>query len=320
MPYCSKCGAKLDETARFCHVCQTPVVAVSGTARSLDVALTDRELAKRTKHLKPKPRVGGGGSSRISVLFLVSGLISLIFSLYSEFQILALIGLGLTFWGALFLFIRPAKLVPSTLLYSAILSTYTTIDRIINDFKYEGKGYYIPPYPKDIYLPDYLKGLKDLVVFVSAASASEIPSIEVIAEGKFISENPKGVLLVPPGSGILTQIEEKSNIDFTKMNLNELCIFMPRFMLQDLNLAKEMEMEPNENQIYLRIYDSLYKNLYSSQAKLKSVNLIGCPIVSAVACALAKISGRIVTIQMQRVSLDSATIEVWIRIMQGGDR
>jgi len=31
MPYCHKCGAKLDEDARFCHVCGTPVVPVAAT-------------------------------------------------------------------------------------------------------------------------------------------------------------------------------------------------------------------------------------------------------------------------------------------------
>jgi hypothetical protein len=31
MPYCRKCGAKLDEDARFCHVCGTPVVPVAVT-------------------------------------------------------------------------------------------------------------------------------------------------------------------------------------------------------------------------------------------------------------------------------------------------
>jgi hypothetical protein len=31
MPYCHKCGAKLDEDARFCHVCGTPVVPVATT-------------------------------------------------------------------------------------------------------------------------------------------------------------------------------------------------------------------------------------------------------------------------------------------------
>jgi hypothetical protein len=31
MPYCRKCGAELDETARFCHVCGTPVTPVAAT-------------------------------------------------------------------------------------------------------------------------------------------------------------------------------------------------------------------------------------------------------------------------------------------------
>ncbi|HLE75652.1 MAG TPA: zinc-ribbon domain-containing protein [Candidatus Bathyarchaeia archaeon] len=32
MPYCRKCGAKLEEEARFCHVCGTPVAAVTTPA------------------------------------------------------------------------------------------------------------------------------------------------------------------------------------------------------------------------------------------------------------------------------------------------
>jgi hypothetical protein len=31
MPYCRKCGAKLDETAKFCHVCGTPVAPMAAT-------------------------------------------------------------------------------------------------------------------------------------------------------------------------------------------------------------------------------------------------------------------------------------------------
>jgi len=250
-------------------------------------------------------------------MFLVVGLLALVFSLYSEYQILALIGLGFIFWGALFLLVNPVGLVEGRLLYNTSLSTYNTIDRMISDFKYKGRGYYIPPYPKDVYLPEYLKGLKDPVVFVSATNDSEMPPFEVIAKGKFISEDPKGMLLAPPGAGILAQIEEKFNMDFTKVNFNELCMLMPRFILEDFNLAKEMEMrmEPNENQVYLRIFDSLYKNLYGLQADLKSVSLLGCPIVSAVACALAKASGKTVTIQKQQVSPDGLTIEVWYRIV-----
>lgn len=272
---------------------------------------------KRSENLKQKRRVKTDSSSKISVLFLISGILSFVFSVYSASQMLALIGLGLTFWGALFLLLKPRKFVESSLLYSASVSEYLTIDRIIDEFNYKGRGYYIPPYPKDVYLPEYLKGLKASVVFISGKNNSEMPSIEEIAKGNFMSKSQKGVLVVPPGSGILTQIEEKMNMDFTKMSLDELCEVLPTILLQDFNLAKEIEMKPDGDNIHLKMLDSLYKNLYSARNALKSVSLIGCPITSAVACALAKNSGRNVTIQKQQVSPDGSAVQVWYRVEQG---
>ena len=264
-----------------------------------------------------KIRTSGAISIKIGLAFLLPGILSLILSIFYTSQILAFVGLGLTFWGALFLLIRPLRYVEGSLLESTTTSVYSTIDRIIKDSGYKGDGYYIPPYPKDVYLPDHLKGLKDTVVFVSATNDTNMPSIEQLAEGKFLLENPKGALVIPPGSGLLSQIEKASNIDFAKTQLNELCEILPRFMLENFGLAKEMEMTPGEGQVYLKTLDSLYKNLYSRESNLKSISLIGCPLVSAVACALAKASGKVVTIQKQRASPDGLEIEVWYRIKQG---
>ena len=265
--------------------------------------------------MKLKRKVDQSISTRIIVLLLCSGVLSLVFSTYTGSQILALIGLGLTFWGALFFFVKPVNFVEGSLLYNDAVLLYFTIERIINDFNYKGKGYYIPPYPKDVYLPEYLKGLKASVVFVSFKNDSELPSIEEIAKGKFISKG-QGVLVAPPGLGILTQIEEKMNVDFTKIELDELCEVMPTFITQDLNLAKGIQMELNGNQAHLKVFDSLYKKLHSVRNNFKSVNILGCPIGSAVACALAKTSGRTVAIQNQQVSPDGLTIEVWYSIVQ----
>jgi hypothetical protein len=251
------------------------------------------------------------------MLFLLTGILSLVFSIYSGAQILALIGLGLTFWGALFILLKPQKLVEGSLLYNASVSTYLTIDRIIDEFNCKGKGYYLPPYPKDVYLPEYLKGLKASVVFVSAKNDSEMPPIEEIAKGKFLSKSQKGVLVAPPGLGVLTEIEEKTKLDFTKIELTELCEVLPTFILQDLNLVKGIGMELNGDQVHLTMFDSLYKDLYSAQNNLKGVTLLGCPIASAVACALAKASGRNVAVQKHQVSPDGLAIDVWYSIMQG---
>jgi len=240
---------------------------------------------------------------------------SLVFSMYSGSQILAFIGLGLTFWGALFLLLKPANFVEGSLLYNSAVSTYSSIDRIIGEFSYKEKGYYIPPYPKDVYLPEYLKGLKASVVFISDEKDTTMPSIEEMAKGKFISKNPQGILLTPPGSGILTQVEEKLKLDFTKIELNELCAILPSLILQDLNLAKEMAMELNGDQVHVNIVNSLYQNLYNMQNNSKSVDLLGCPLVSAVACALANSSGRTVSIQKKQVSPDGSALDVWYHIV-----
>lgn len=283
----------------------------------LDVVLMTAKFAKGSEDLKSKRRTRTPVSSIIGAVFLVSGVLSLIRSVYSESQILAFIGLGLTFWGVLFFLLRPVRYVESSLLDSTVLASYSTVDRIIKDLKYTGKGYYIPPYPKDVYLPEHLKGLKDAVVFVSSESDAVMPSVEEMAEGKFLVEKPKGILVAPPGLGLLTQIEKQLNVDYTKIELSELCEVLPRFILETFSLAKDITMTLEENQVNLKIFGSIYKNLYNAENNLKSISFLGCPIVSAVACVLAKASGKAVTIQKLTLSPDGLTIEVWYRIVQG---
>jgi hypothetical protein len=278
---------------------------------------TIKQLQAEVENLKLELRKARRISSgKISIAFLVPGALALIFSILHDSPVLAFIGLGLTFWGALFLFIRPIRYVQSSLLDSTAISTYTTIDRMVKDLKFKGKSYYIPPYPKEVYLPEYLKGLKETVVFISADSGG-VPSIEELAKGKFLLENPNGICIAPPGLGLLTVFEKELRKDTTKMEVNELCESLPSLILENFQLAKETQMRTEENQIYLKIFDSIYKNLYSKEENLKSVHFLGCPLVSSIACAIAKTTGKIVTIHKNEISPDGQTIEVWYSFIEG---
>jgi len=277
---------------------------------------TIKQLQTEIENLKLELRsVRHIPSGKIGIIFMVPGTLSLIFSILNDSQILGFIGLGLTFWGALFFFVRPIRYVKSSLLESTAISSYSTIDRIVRDLKYTGKSYYIPPYPKEVYLPEHLKGLKDLIVFISRArrSGAGMPAIEEMAKSKFLLENPKGICVAPPGLGLLTQFEKELRKEMTKLELNELCESLPQLILENFQLAKEIEMKTEKNQVHLRIIDSIYKNLYSREKNLKSVHFLGCPLVSAIACAIAKATGKIVTLHRDSVSLDGQTIEVWYR-------
>lgn len=262
-------------------------------------------------------KVRGIPSGKIGITFMVPGALSLIFSILKNSQVLAFIGLGLTFWGAVFLFVMPIRYVKSSLLDSTATSSYSTIDRIIKDLGYKGKGYYIPPYPEKVYLPEHLRGLKNMIVFVSAETDTGMPSIEEMAKSKFLLRNPKGICLAPPGLGLLTQFENELGRDLAKLDLNELCETLPQLILENFQLAEEIEMRTEKDQVNLKIFDSIYKNLYSREENLKSVHFLGSPLVSAIACAIAKTAGKIVTLHRDRISPDGQTIEILYRFTEG---
>jgi hypothetical protein len=278
---------------------------------------TIKQLQTDNENLKLELKKAKGiPSGKIGLAFIIPGALALIFSIINNSNVLAFIGLGLTFWGALFFFVRPARYIQSSLLDSTAMSTYTTIDRIVKDLKFKGKSYYIPPYPREVYLPEYLKGLKEPVVFISADTGG-MPSIEELAKSKFLLENPNGICIAPPGLGLLTRFEKELRKDITKLQLSELCESLPPIIVENLQLAKELELATEDNQVSLRIFDSTYKNLYTAEENLKSIHYLGCPIISAIACIIAKATGKMITIQKDSISPDGQTIEVWYRIVEG---
>ena len=282
-----------------------------------DLIETISQLQADVKNLKLElKKIRSIPSGKISLVFTVPGVLSLIFSVIENSQILAFIGLGLTFWGALFFFVRPIRYVESSLLDSSAISSYSTLYRIIKGLKYRGKGYYIPLYPKEVHFLGDPVGAKDTIAFISADRDTNMPSIDEIAKSKFLLQNPKGICVAPPGLGLLTQFEKKLKGGNKKIQLDDLCEVLPQLIVDDFQLAREIEMKTEENQIYIRIFDSVFKNLYGGRANLKSVHLLGCPLTSAIACAITKTTGKIITIDKDMISSDGETIKVWCRTIE----
>jgi hypothetical protein len=245
-------------------------------------------------------------SSLIAIIFIISGITLFIVSVIWASQIVCIAGLGLIFWGALFLLIPPPKHVEASFLVTSSLPDYMTIDRMLKYLIPKNEAYNIPPCPRDIYLPKHLEGLKEMITFIPAEHTDGIAEIEDIARGEFLIEKPKGLLITSPGVGLLDKIEQKHNTDFTKIPLNELDKTLP-YYLSELYLAKEIEMTTNENEIILQITDSLYKNLYSQKYDLKSIYLLGCPLVNTAACAIAKSAGKPTIIRAIKITPNEKT-------------
>jgi hypothetical protein len=277
-----------------------------------------QNLQKENEILKREVSKSKGiPSKKIGLVLLGIGALTLAGSVLNASTVLAFIGLGLTFWGALFLFARPIKFVKSTILDLTAVSSYTTIDRMIRDLHYDGKPIYIPPFPKEAYLPGYLKGLKEMIVCIPAVDIVAIPTIEEMAKKQFLLNNPKAICIVPPGYGLINLFEKELKTEFTQINLERLYSSLPTIIVKNLELAREFEINPDiYNLIHIKIVDSVYKNLYSGGQDLKSIHSIGCPLASAVACALAKTTAKLVTIVKDTVSPDLLTIEVWYQTLE----
>ena len=232
----------------------------------------------------------------VAASFLAAGVLVLAYAVFFVLEVAAFVGLGLVFWGAVFALARNGKYVESGVLDGTAKAAYSTFDRLLRDLKFEGKGYFIPPYPGDANIPEYLRALKDPVVFISDSFDGK-PSADELASGKFLSEKGRGVFITCPGSELVAQMEKQVNMDFSRIDLNELVDYLPRCLTETFNLAKSADISLVEGGVSLTATGLLYQSLYRADPPMASVRVLGCPAVSAVASILAKASGRTVVLK-----------------------
>jgi hypothetical protein len=254
--------------------------------------------------------------NRIGFTLVISGVMMLAGAFCASSTILAFIGLSFSFWGILFFFIKPARYVRASALDSTAISLYKTVDRIADDLGHYGKVFTVPPYPEDVYLPGHLRGLKEMIVLISAEDEPTMPTIEEIAKQKFILEDHKGLCITPPGLGVMSMLEDEARMDFAKTDGEDLLEVISKLITNDFELARNMEVYEEENTKQIRIEDSIFKKLYSRESRLKSVHLLGCPLVNAITCTLSKASGKVVETTKIRVSADLKTIELWCQTIE----
>ncbi len=73
-----------------------------------------------------------------------------------------------------------------------------------------------------------------MLVYVSAQGTSEMPPVGELAEGKFLLKDSKGMLIAPPGLGLLEEIAAKLKVDLTKTSVREIAEVLPSFLLEIL--------------------------------------------------------------------------------------
>ena len=274
------------------------VEALVGKIQQLESEKEDLRLKLRKHRFAP--------SKIVPASLLTIGAVALMSSIVFFSSILAFIGLGLTFWGALFLFIRPVAYVKAKLLDSTAVSSLIAIDKMLSEEACQGKALYLAPKNED--------GM----VFIPANDRLTIPSTDEIAGGKVFLENPQGVFLLSPGYGLTKLFEKELGVDFSKVDLNYLQKNLPKLLIEDLEVVEEFSIDVHGEFVEVKMVGAVYQDLCREVRKLNNICLhIGCPICSAIGCALAKVTGNPVVFEGDKLSSDGKEIRARYRVIKG---
>jgi hypothetical protein len=226
------------------------------------------------------------------------GALSLIISVVFTSTVLAFIGLGLTFWGALLLFIRPRHYIRSDLMDSTALSSLKTIDRVITGLGYNEKGIYIP-----------VSNPEKTIVFVPSQPLKQIPKAEQVENQTFV-KNPEGITIVPPGMALANLFEKELGVKFREWSLEKMTERLPKLLIEDLEMVQDCTIKTEGDRVSFRFVESVFSEFCGQlKGSTKVCGSLGCPMCSAMACVLAQVTHRPVKFDEDKYSIDRGTVE-----------
>lgn len=226
-------------------------------------------------------------------------------------QILAFIGLGLVFWGIILTYIHTEEYIKENLLDATTMSSLETINQIIQQMEYVGKAIHLPP--------KYFKEPETIKAYIPKQNELKLPTPEQIQkqENKLFIENPQCLLLSPPGADLTKLFEKTLETSFTRIDLQYLKQNMPKLFIEELEISQNFEIETENNKVYVKIENSAYKNLTKKAMALPDLfKSLGCPLSSAIACALAKATGKPIIIENLQASENGKDMSIEFRVLE----
>jgi hypothetical protein len=235
----------------------------------------------------------------VPYFLLILGLVALFSSVFFSSYFQAFVGLGLTFWGALFLFVKPGKFMKLELLGPISISALVNIEEMLTEVETGSTGIYLPP--------NRLKDCTSSLVFIPTGSNQPLPTTKERQNKTLKIRNPPGFLITPPGLGLSRFFEKELKRQFNEMTLEHLQIQLPK-LFDGLQITKHMDIRLEENKITVVMINHIFEKLCKEAAKLeKTHKTVGCHLSSALACAFAKATGKPIIIVAEETSPDATT-------------
>ncbi len=239
---------------------------------------------------------------------LIIGVVLIVLSALNGSSFLAIFGVTIIFWGAIFLYFTPSKHVPLTVLNASAEAAADNIERLISEQNLSEKGVYLPP--------KNLKIIDSSLVFIPKNPKTPLPTPEETNE-KQLTNQQTGAFITPPGSALSRLFEDELGFSFTKTNLNQIQNKLPRLLVEGMELAESAEIQIQGNTVTLEITGSVLDEICKqTDSQPKTHKQVGCLLSSAIACVLAKATGKPVTIQNETRSPEIKTTKIEYQIVE----
>ena len=265
----------------------------------------------------------------------ILGLTALALAIIYSSPVPAFIGLGLTFWGIILTYIKTEDYVKKPIMDATATSLLTTLNQTLQELDYKGKAIYLPP--------KYLNDPAAAKAYIPKSRTGKLPSPEQTQElencplprNPYPPRNPYGILITPPGADLTKLFEQTLGTSFARTSLENLQRNLPKLLIEDLEIATDIDIQLVQSKTTTEIgqnlklidigYDKILTKITSpaNEAISKQVQelphiyaSIGCPLTSAVACAIAKATGKPTIIETQKTSNDNQTIETEYRLLK----
>jgi hypothetical protein len=203
------------------------------------------------------------------------------------------------------------KYVEESILTTLIFPSLANLDRLLEDLDCKGQALFLPP--------EFLNDFESCRAYVSVEKSSSPPKPEDIRgkENRVLLKELPGLVIEPPGAELTMLLEERLGTRFTRVDLQFLQRELPKVFVEKLQLAKNLEIALGESKARVTIDDLTLMGMYEKICSLTHVySQIGSPVASAIGCALAKSSGRLVSVEKEVMGQGGRNLTIEYRILR----
>jgi cell division protein FtsL len=269
----------------------------------------DKQLPK-----KRQPNIG-----KVAVFSLIAlGVLTLIISVFYTSSFLALLGFALVFWSAILLYLTPTKHVFIDLLSAAAQPGIANIETILDEYNLTQKGIYIPTKSGNTDLVNYqslIQNKESCLVFLPETQNLEPSKLEEDAPRLESSKNG-GIYITPPGEALCKLFEQQAGISFNEINLQKLQSILPKVLTEGLEFVETIDIQDKGNIITVELTQSIFERIcHETNNRPRTHEQVGCLLTSAIACALAKATGKLIIIEKEAYDQQNETKQIEYKIV-----